>query len=274
MIKLGDFIAREAGVSIDSVMLLRHSQRIVDRLSSRGVTIHDYTIVQPIGKPYDYRDPRKPRIDIVVVIVGNKVDTVYRVLGVEVENDTSYALNVSALTQHDKETGKPSRPARRFKMAPLQSAALSHAITGWERRQRTPVQRSSDAFFNEIEVDLANVLQSEGDVERELQKNVQRSLQDSPTARRKRLALAPKTPIQIEVRSTTFLRNSDVIAEVLTRAKGRCELCMEAAPFPRKSDGTPYLEVHHKVRLADGGEDTVENAHALCPNCHRREHFG
>ncbi|MGH8437576.1 MAG: HNH endonuclease [Pseudomonas sp.] len=33
-------------------------------------------------------------------------------------------------------------------------------------------------------------------------------------------------------------------------------------------------EVHHKVRLADGGLDTVENAIAVCPNCHRQAHFG
>ncbi|MGB4922720.1 MAG: HNH endonuclease signature motif containing protein, partial [Candidatus Nitrotoga sp.] len=36
----------------------------------------------------------------------------------------------------------------------------------------------------------------------------------------------------------------------------------------------PYLEVHHKMQLAKGGEDTVENALGLCPNCHRYSHFG
>ena len=39
-------------------------------------------------------------------------------------------------------------------------------------------------------------------------------------------------------------------------------------------DGTPYLEVHHKIPLAKDGEDTIENAEALCPNCHREKHFG
>jgi 5-methylcytosine-specific restriction protein A len=34
------------------------------------------------------------------------------------------------------------------------------------------------------------------------------------------------------------------------------------------------LEVHHKIRLADGGFDTVENAIAVCPNCHRQCHHG
>ncbi|MFM5358466.1 HNH endonuclease [Aeromonas veronii] len=42
----------------------------------------------------------------------------------------------------------------------------------------------------------------------------------------------------------------------------------------RIKDGTPYLEVHHKEKLADGGEDTLENTIALCPNCHRKFHFG
>uniref|UniRef100_UPI003D06D395 HNH endonuclease n=1 Tax=Alcaligenes faecalis TaxID=511 RepID=UPI003D06D395 len=64
------------------------------------------------------------------------------------------------------------------------------------------------------------------------------------------------------------------MAEVLERASGSCEACKEPAPFKRKSDGTPYLEVHHRIQLAHGGEDTVENAIALCPNCHRKAHFG
>jgi 5-methylcytosine-specific restriction protein A len=71
-----------------------------------------------------------------------------------------------------------------------------------------------------------------------------------------------------------FDRNSDVIAEVLLRANGICECCKKPAPFIRAKDGTPYLEVHHKIPLAKGGEDTIENAEALCPNCHREKHFG
>lgn len=41
-----------------------------------------------------------------------------------------------------------------------------------------------------------------------------------------------------------------------------------------KSKGSPYLEVHHVRRLADGGSDTTENAVALCPNCHMELHYG
>lgn len=49
---------------------------------------------------------------------------------------------------------------------------------------------------------------------------------------------------------------------------------MQQAPFLRASDQSSYLEVHHKVPLADDGDDTVGNAIAVCPNCHREEHFG
>ena len=77
-----------------------------------------------------------------------------------------------------------------------------------------------------------------------------------------------------QVTRAEFRRNPDVVAEVLARANGVCEGCGERAPFIRASDGTPYLEVHHVVMLADGGDDTVDNALGLCPNCHRKRHFG
>lgn len=73
---------------------------------------------------------------------------------------------------------------------------------------------------------------------------------------------------------TTFERSPSVVAATLLRANGKCECCEKPAPFNRKSDDTPYLEVHHKVPLADGGPDILENTEALCPNCHRRRHFG
>lgn len=103
---------------------------------------------------------------------------------------------------------------------------------------------------------------------------VQQSISDSAAKRQARLAVASKTPTKITVTSTAFVRNADVVAEVLLRAQGTCEWCGHAAPFARKSNGAPYLEVHHKVPLADGGDDTVDNAEALCPNCHRKRHHG
>ena len=108
----------------------------------------------------------------------------------------------------------------------------------------------------------------------EFEKAVQASLKDKQ-GRADRLAKATRSPpMQDWVLQRAFRRNPDVVAEVLERAAGHCECCKKRAPFPRASDGTPYLEVHHKQTLADDGYDEVENAIALCPNCHRREHHG
>ncbi|MGH7950580.1 MAG: HNH endonuclease [Limisphaerales bacterium] len=89
-----------------------------------------------------------------------------------------------------------------------------------------------------------------------------------------RLQNASKIPERVQIVSLGFRRNADVIVAVLKRANGICERCKKNAPFNRKSDGTPFLEVHHRKTLAEGGEDTVENAIALCPNCHREAHYG
>ena len=72
--------------------------------------------------------------------------------------------------------------------------------------------------------------------------------------------------------STVFDREPEAVAHVLQAAAGTCEVCAAPAPFA-KPGGLPYLEVHHLRRLADGGSDTVTNAVACCPNCHRELHY-
>ncbi len=71
----------------------------------------------------------------------------------------------------------------------------------------------------------------------------------------------------------SYHRDPTVRAAVLEAAEGHCDLCREPAPFEDRY-GDPFLECHHVHQLADGGADTVENAVALCPNCHRLLHYG
>jgi 5-methylcytosine-specific restriction enzyme A len=68
-------------------------------------------------------------------------------------------------------------------------------------------------------------------------------------------------------------RNPYVKAYVLKQANGICGHCRQNAPF-NKANGRPFLEVHHCTPLAEGGDDTIANTMALCPNCHREAHFG
>lgn len=115
---------------------------------------------------------------------------------------------------------------------------------------------------------------TEEQLEEKLEKGIEESSNLDDKARKNRLSSASKKPEPIQVISKGFRRNPDVIVEILKRADGACERCGEDAPFLRANDGTPYLEIHHWIPLSEGGEDTVENAGALCPNCHREVHYG
>lgn len=77
-------------------------------------------------------------------------------------------------------------------------------------------------------------------------------------------------PEKQQVTRTVTKRLPVIVAKVIQIAEGTCELCGKR-PFKDKS-GRPYLEVHHVQPLGEGGADTVDNAVALCPDCHARSH--
>ncbi|WP_235816893.1 HNH endonuclease [Bordetella ansorpii] len=106
-----------------------------------------------------------------------------------------------------------------------------------------------------------------------LEEQVTKALADAPESRARRLQQARTIPEQQIVLARVFKRNPDVIAEALFLANGVCQGCDQVAPFLR-ADGRPYLEVHHRQPLGEGGADTIDNAIALCPNCHRERHYG
>ena len=79
-------------------------------------------------------------------------------------------------------------------------------------------------------------------------------------------------PSKSSVNTTVYKRDPVIAAAVKERANGQCDLCGKPAPF-FNAKGFPYLEEHHLIRLADGGVDSLDNAVALCPNCHRKMHI-
>lgn len=81
-----------------------------------------------------------------------------------------------------------------------------------------------------------------------------------------------KSPKVVKATVIQKVRDPYIAEYARRRANGICQLCGNPAPFNR-SDGTPYLESHHIKWLAEGGEDSIENTAALCPNCHRKMHI-
>lgn len=70
----------------------------------------------------------------------------------------------------------------------------------------------------------------------------------------------------------TYARNQGWVAEAKIRYGLYC-LCNDCTNTFIKPDGKPYIEVHHILPLADGGEDSLWNLAVLCAHHHRMAHF-
>lgn len=79
-------------------------------------------------------------------------------------------------------------------------------------------------------------------------------------------------PERQEVTGLAFVRDPAVRQAALRRAGGKCEHC--GSPGFRMTSGAIYLETHHIVPLCENGVDHISNVAALCPNDHRRAHYG
>jgi len=67
--------------------------------------------------------------------------------------------------------------------------------------------------------------------------------------------------------SKSKVKSRNLLKERLIKLRGTlCERC--------GYDNTHILNVHHKIRRADGGLDDLDNLELICPNCHAEEHYG
>lgn len=89
---------------------------------------------------------------------------------------------------------------------------------------------------------------------------------------RQRILYADRRSASRQVLATNYTPNPYIGEYIKRQAKGICQLCQTSAPFIDKN-GSPYLEIHHIVWLSKGGDDSIENTVALCPNCHRKMHI-
>lgn len=75
-----------------------------------------------------------------------------------------------------------------------------------------------------------------------------------------------------ETIGSVYPRSLEVRQRVLHRAGGVCECCGQ--PGFKMESGAIFLETHHVVPLSEQGPDVEWNVVALCPNDHRRAHYG
>ena len=119
----------------------------------------------------------------------------------------------------------------------------------------------------EIESTLAEVEDREAASFISFEAKVQSRL-DQPNIEKPKGATTPK---KVTSSSSGYERLPEVKAWVLQNANGTCENCEEPAPF-KTATGQLFLEVHHVRSLGENGSDRIENAVAICPNCHRAFH--
>lgn len=99
-------------------------------------------------------------------------------------------------------------------------------------------------------------------------------LSDAKLAKDSRHINRTKSKLEVPIKVYVCFHDPRATIAAIKRAKGKCEMCASPAPFRRASDGSPYLEIHHKKPLSLGGDDTLDNIIIVCPNCHRKIHFG
>lgn len=177
-----------------------------------------------------------PRVDAKGLDAGSRVD---RQVWAEFFDQDSQSIRVAALTQRFEELWSPAE------------IALEHPPLPDETAVR-------DALDAEV-VRLDKVLR-------------EASLDELMTlyAGQAKKLHARRRP----TRTSAFERNPLVVLITRRRALFKCEVVGCTVPTFIAGDNNPYVETHHLVPLAEGGDDWIENTACLCALHHREIHCG
>jgi len=89
----------------------------------------------------------------------------------------------------------------------------------------------------------------------------------------KRAMQAEPKPDTHTTSTTVYNRDPSVVALARYRSDHTCEMPECDYKGFTKNNGKLYIETHHIIPRSEGGEDTVFNVAAVCPNCHKALHF-
>lgn len=150
--RLAELVARESGIALENVMLLRHSNREVATLRKHGGDLLEFTAIQPVETRYDYHHPERHVIRVVAVIVDDHLLGVFRV-GRTSRLGTNYSLGSPGYVEFETARRIPVRRCALFPLERVPCSADGRPVRGWGgSRTRTPVQRIDGGFFLGIEV--------------------------------------------------------------------------------------------------------------------------
>ena len=150
--RIVDLISQELEVDFPHIMLLRHSTGSIKLMEAAGVTVEEFTSLQPPNSKWDFWRRGKPKIDVVVTIVRDRVESVFRVLNIDAEGNL-FSIVTRKYRKFDASRGNTEdRPILRFRLKPIECTALGAPITGWEGKEISPVLRRSTPLFWQIEV--------------------------------------------------------------------------------------------------------------------------
>jgi hypothetical protein len=150
--KLVKILNEELKRDYKGIMLLRHSSSRVQYLKALGASVKEYTEVQAIDSEYDFAKEDLPIIKLVVVIINDRVDSIYEITGVLAQG-TNQDLYSSSINEMHSGEGMAEVPARKFLLNPMESDIVGRRIKGWESKERTPVVRHDSSMFFEIEIE-------------------------------------------------------------------------------------------------------------------------
>ena len=143
-------------------------------------------------------------------------------------------------------------------------------VGSWNYFVPTEGPRKGNQLIKFILVPTHNILLTSNESEIEYKRFSSENL-DKLRSRVIEMGVNPK---QGTVNLQEYYERSELLKEYAKqRAAGICEFCNQNAPF-QTIKNEPYLEVHHIFRLADEGPNCPKNVAALCPNCHRKAHYG
>ena len=84
---------------------------------------------------------------------------------------------------------------------------------------------------------------------------------------------------KVTTKSGRYLTNTSLAEKARSNGDYHCAICSGHETFKRMADGKPYVEVHHLIPMRaqesfDNSLDVLSNLICLCPNCHRKIHYG